>query len=95
MVQKFSYLKFLAYLFGKNHQLGCTLWGSLVDDFMSCLDKSGEDFVVIILKMCRSKIFKGEASLSTAYHITKILINDDLDEIKDFRKRYFLIFDCQ
>lgn len=67
--------------------MSCTLWGEYVDDIMMYLDKVGEEPVIIVLQMCRAKQYKGEVSVSNTYFVTKMIVNENLDEIHDFRNR--------
>lgn len=67
--------------------MSCTLWREYVDDIMTYMDKVGEEPVVIVLQMCRAKRYKGEVSVSNTFFVTKLIINENLAEIHDFRNR--------
>ncbi|XP_073270459.1 uncharacterized protein [Primulina huaijiensis] len=51
------------------------------------LKNVGEERVIVILQMCRAKKLRGEIRISNVYHITNLVVNGDLDEITEFRKR--------
>lgn len=69
------------------NKVSCTLWGDFVNDIMTCLEKVGEEPMVIVLQMCRAKQFRGEISVSNTFHVSKMIINGTLEEIVEFRDR--------
>ncbi|XP_073064079.1 uncharacterized protein [Primulina eburnea] len=71
----------------ENNKLPCTLWGDFVDKIIVYVENVGKEPFIVILQMCRAKRFRGEIRVSNVYHITNLVVNGDLDEVTEFRKR--------
>ncbi|XP_028236967.1 uncharacterized protein LOC114416301 [Glycine soja] len=70
--------------------LSCTLWENYCTQFLSYLNESGDDGpMVIILTHARIKDAQGSypASVSNSFKASKLLINDPILEIQEFKER--------
>ncbi|XP_073153264.1 replication protein A 70 kDa DNA-binding subunit A-like [Henckelia pumila] len=70
----------------ENNRLPCTLWGEFVDKMTNYLEKVDQEAIIVILQMCRAKPYKGEMRVSNVFHITNLIVNEDLKEVCEFRK---------
>ncbi|KAH1265061.1 Replication protein A DNA-binding subunit C [Glycine max] len=71
--------------------LSCTLWENYCAQFLSYLNERGDDGpMVIILTHARIKDAQGSypASVSNSFKASKLLINDPILEIQEFKERY-------
>ncbi|KAL5123948.1 hypothetical protein HKD37_02G004437 [Glycine soja] len=71
--------------------LSCTLWENYCTQFLSYLNERGDDEpMVIILTHARIKDAQGSylASVSNSFKASKLLINDPILEIQEFKERY-------
>ncbi|KAG5088151.1 hypothetical protein JHK86_000763 [Glycine max] len=71
--------------------LSCTLWENYCAQFLSYLNEHGDDGpMVIILTHARIKDAHGSypASVSNSFKASKLLINDPILEIQEFKERY-------
>ncbi|KAG5026690.1 hypothetical protein JHK82_022585 [Glycine max] len=72
--------------------LSCTLWENYCMQFLAYMNERGNDGpIVIILTHARIKDAQGSypASVSNSFKASKLLINEPILEIKEFRERYF------
>ncbi|KAG6436551.1 hypothetical protein SASPL_101452 [Salvia splendens] len=60
---------------------------SNVDSYLSQLKKAEGTVPIIIVQFCKANVSRGEIGVFTHYQASKILINADVDEVKEFRKR--------
>ncbi|KAG5001536.1 hypothetical protein JHK87_022608 [Glycine soja] len=70
--------------------LSCTLWENYCTQFLSYLNEPGDDgSMVIILTHARIKDAQGSypASVSNSFKASKLLINDPILEIQEFKER--------
>ncbi|KHN25037.1 hypothetical protein glysoja_043713, partial [Glycine soja] len=70
--------------------LSCTLWENYCTQFLSYLNERGDDGpMVIILTHARIKDAQGSypASVSNSFKASKLLINDPILEIQEFKER--------
>ncbi|KAL5141863.1 Replication protein A DNA-binding subunit B [Glycine soja] len=70
--------------------LSCTLWENYCTQFLSYLNERGDDGpMVIILTHARIKDAQGSypASVSNSFKVSKLLINDPILEIQEFKER--------
>ncbi|RZC11281.1 hypothetical protein D0Y65_011472 [Glycine soja] len=77
--------------------LSCTLWENYCIQFLSYLNEHGDDGpMVIILTHARIKDAQGSypASVSNSFKASKLLINDPILEIQEFKERYFAYHLC-
>ncbi|CAH9078433.1 unnamed protein product [Cuscuta epithymum] len=70
----------------ENLKIHCTLWDSYADAFLEYLKTPRSGAVVVLLQLCRLNARWG--GVSTSYHATKLLIDENIPEIKDFRARF-------
>ncbi|KAG4983190.1 hypothetical protein JHK87_027939 [Glycine soja] len=71
--------------------LSCTLWENYCTQFLSYLNERGDDGpMVIILTHARIKDAQGSypASVSNSFKASKLLINDRILEIQEFKEKY-------
>ncbi|KAL3628140.1 hypothetical protein CASFOL_027186 [Castilleja foliolosa] len=54
------------------HHICCTLWGSYVDQILTFESNLTADPPVLILQMCRAKIYKDKVTLSNSFEVTQI-----------------------
>lgn len=55
---------------------------------MKTLDGSEDLTIIIILQMCQTKNFQGQIRVSNTFHVTKVIINEDIREINESRNTY-------
>ncbi|KAH6796633.1 hypothetical protein C2S52_021187 [Perilla frutescens var. hirtella] len=68
--------------------LSCTLWDSHADQLYNFLIKYPEDPVIVILQYCRPTAYKGEIKVTNAYHATKVIFDENMTEIKEFKEEF-------
>ncbi|KAG4975650.1 hypothetical protein JHK86_035124 [Glycine max] len=76
-------------LVGDGEILSCTLWENYCTQFLSYLNERGDDGpMVIILTHARIKDAQGSypASVSNSFKASKLLINDPILEIQEFKE---------
>ncbi|XP_042023819.1 replication protein A 70 kDa DNA-binding subunit A-like isoform X2 [Salvia splendens] len=72
----------------ENHnKLFCTIWESNVDLYLDQLKKSEGTIPIVIIQFCKRNLFRGEIRISTHFQASKVVINADVKEVKDFRMR--------
>ncbi|KAG6397664.1 hypothetical protein SASPL_143834 [Salvia splendens] len=72
----------------ENHnKLFCTIWESNVDLYLDQLKKSEGTIPIVIIQFCKRNLFRGEIRISTHFQASKVVINVDVKEVKDFRMR--------
>ncbi|VFQ69207.1 unnamed protein product [Cuscuta campestris] len=75
------------YFVPRGNRLGCTLWGEYVDRFIDCLTQNNQEPVIMHLSFCRPRRYMGTVTVSTAFHVTKILFDGNSPEVEEFRAR--------
>nr|XP_010925992.2 uncharacterized protein LOC105048395 [Elaeis guineensis] len=73
----------------EKNKLSCTLWGEFADKMHSYMVEEIPGPIIIILQLCRVKIFKDEVKISNAYFGTKLMINPDIAVAIEFRNKLF------
>ncbi|XP_042019048.1 uncharacterized protein LOC121766879 [Salvia splendens] len=68
-------------------KLFCTIWESNVDLYLDQLKKSEGTIPIVIIQFCKRNLFRGEIRISTHFQASKVVINADVKEVKDFRMR--------
>ncbi|KAH6811008.1 hypothetical protein C2S51_024770 [Perilla frutescens var. frutescens] len=68
--------------------LSCTLWDIHADQLYNFLIKYPEDPVIVILQYCRPSAYKGEIKVTNAYHATKVIFDENMTEIKEFKEEF-------
>ncbi|KAG6383575.1 hypothetical protein SASPL_156663 [Salvia splendens] len=72
----------------ENHnKLFCIIWESNVDLYLDQLKKSEGTIPIVIIQFCKRNLFRGEIRISTHFQASKVVINADVKEVKDFRMR--------
>ncbi|XP_041999844.1 replication protein A 70 kDa DNA-binding subunit A-like [Salvia splendens] len=72
----------------ENHnKLFCTIWESNVDLYLDQLKKIEGTIPIVIIQFCKRNLFRGEIRISTHFQASKVVINADVKEVKDFRMR--------
>ncbi|KAH6757196.1 hypothetical protein C2S51_038886 [Perilla frutescens var. frutescens] len=68
--------------------LSCTLWDTYADQLYNFLIKYPEDPVIVVLQYCRPTAYKGEIKVTNAYHATKVIFDENMTEIKEFKEEF-------
>ncbi|KAF7812799.1 replication protein A 70 kDa DNA-binding subunit B-like [Senna tora] len=71
-------------------KIGITLWGSYVDQVVNFVSKAFQSVVVIVCQFCKIKEYAGTRSLSNSTYASRILINVDVEEIRQFHDSLLL-----
>ncbi|KAJ0715214.1 putative nucleic acid-binding, replication factor A [Helianthus annuus] len=72
-----------------NKQIFVTLWDGYADQIMEYESSNrGEKNVVVIIQFGKYKFWGGHLSVSNLYTVTRVLINSDIDEVSEFKKRF-------
>ncbi|KAL3648867.1 hypothetical protein CASFOL_005270 [Castilleja foliolosa] len=69
------------------HQLSCTLWGKYVDDILIFEGNVKAEPPIIILQLCRAKLFRDKVTLSNSFDATQIHTLDTIPAIVDFKSK--------
>ncbi|XP_042056265.1 uncharacterized protein LOC121800832 [Salvia splendens] len=72
-----------------HNKILCTIWDSNVDFYLFQLKKAEGTVPIIIVQFCKANVLRGEIGVSTYFQASIILINADMDEVKEFRQREF------
>ncbi|KHN15586.1 hypothetical protein glysoja_044997, partial [Glycine soja] len=67
--------------------LSCTLWENYCIQFLSYLNEHGNDGPMVII-LTHARIKDAKASVSNSFKVSKLLINDPILEIQEFKERY-------
>ncbi|XP_042043352.1 uncharacterized protein LOC121788809 [Salvia splendens] len=70
-----------------HNKILCTIWDSNMDSYLSQLKMAEGTVPIIIEQFCKPNVFRGEIGVSTHYQASKILINADVADVKEFKKR--------
>ncbi|KAF7825229.1 replication protein A 70 kDa DNA-binding subunit B-like [Senna tora] len=65
-------------------KLNVTLWGRYADQLVKFMGNYKDGPIVIALQWCKNKELNGQRSLTNSMVATRILINEDLEEFKEF-----------
>ncbi|VFQ59931.1 unnamed protein product [Cuscuta campestris] len=71
----------------EGNRLGCTLWGEYVDRFLDCLTQNAQEPVIMLLSFCKPRRYMGTVTVSSAFHVTKMLFDGNSPEVNEFRAR--------
>ncbi|XP_035840371.1 uncharacterized protein LOC110914351 [Helianthus annuus] len=63
-------------------KLNCTLWDEYCDEMIGYIQSHKEEVHVVLL------VLFGKTTLSNAFHITRLFINADIEEIRSFRTKF-------
>ncbi|KAJ0523513.1 putative nucleic acid-binding, replication factor A [Helianthus annuus] len=70
-------------------KLNCTLWDEYYDEMFGYIQSHKEEVHVVLLVQFGSfNKYKGKTTLSNAFHITRLFINADIEEIRSFRTKF-------
>ncbi|XP_056687828.1 replication protein A 70 kDa DNA-binding subunit B-like [Spinacia oleracea] len=70
-----------------NKTLKCALWGKYAQQMVAYKqDESHDGRVVVVIQFAQIKVFKGEVSILNSLFATKILVNEDIPEMNEFKK---------
>ncbi|KAL2903392.1 Replication protein A 70 kDa DNA-binding subunit C [Bienertia sinuspersici] len=71
----------------EQNRLNCTLWGEFADIMTTYLSTHHGNPIIIIIQFAKIKTWKGVRCLSSSLFATKLLINENIGDIEDFKKR--------
>ncbi|XP_057793067.1 replication protein A 70 kDa DNA-binding subunit B-like [Salvia miltiorrhiza] len=71
--------------------LSCTLWEQYADTMFEFLCSQPKMHVCIILQYCRPTMFRGEVRITSSYHITNIIFDENVAEIKEMKEKFAVI----
>ncbi|XP_035845212.1 uncharacterized protein LOC110933418 [Helianthus annuus] len=70
-------------------KLNCTLWDEYCDEMFDYIQSHKEEVHVVLLVQFGSfNKYKGKTTLSNAFHITRLFINADIEEIRSFKTKF-------
>ncbi|KAL2926569.1 Replication protein A 70 kDa DNA-binding subunit B [Bienertia sinuspersici] len=70
----------------EQNRLNCTLWGEFADIMTTYLSTHHGNPIIIIIQFAKIKTWKGVRCLSSSLFATKLLINENIGDIEDFKK---------
>ncbi|KAL4349546.1 hypothetical protein AHAS_Ahas10G0052800 [Arachis hypogaea] len=70
-----------------NYRIGCVLFGDMVDQILPYLDDGRVEPLIVVLQFFRPSIWNEKTSVQSHFDISKLRINPDLEEVRDFRDR--------
>ncbi|XP_058771882.1 uncharacterized protein LOC131645224 [Vicia villosa] len=72
----------------EGNNVDCTLWAEHAEQMNHYLTDNGYDnSIIVILQLCKPKIFQSIHGISNAFHGTKIFINSDLKESLEYKEK--------
>ncbi|XP_042029805.1 uncharacterized protein LOC121776688 [Salvia splendens] len=69
-----------------HNMLFCTLWGD-VDSYLQQLERIKGKMPIIIVQFCKPTLLRGTIRVSTHFNTSRVYINQDIDEISNFKER--------
>ncbi|XP_021734893.1 replication protein A 70 kDa DNA-binding subunit B-like [Chenopodium quinoa] len=69
----------------QKNKLKTTLWGKYAEQVSNFVKDDIQGHVVIIIQFAMIKIFRDEVTLQNSLFATKIFLNEDMSEVRDFR----------
>ncbi|KAL9167002.1 hypothetical protein ABFS82_05G067700 [Erythranthe guttata] len=73
------------------NKLKCALWDKYAEELSTHLINDKPDSpIIIILQLCMVKSFNGKNSISNAFHSSKLLINENLEEHREYREKLMM-----
>ncbi|XLR15270.1 hypothetical protein S83_043208 [Arachis hypogaea] len=70
-----------------NYRIGCVLFGDMVDQILPYLDDGRVEPLIVVLQFFRPSRWNEKTSVQSHFDVSKLRINPDLDEVRDFRDR--------
>nr|XP_025621400.1 uncharacterized protein LOC112712679 [Arachis hypogaea] len=71
----------------ENNSIGCVLFGDMVDQILPYLEEGRVEPLIVIAQFFKPSRWNGKTSVQSHFDVSKLRINPDLDEVKDFRNR--------
>ncbi|KAL6512819.1 hypothetical protein OROMI_034663 [Orobanche minor] len=71
----------------QNNQITCSVWEEYMENLLPILERERNGPIIIALQFARAKRVRGEIKISNTYHVTKLIVNGDDAEFKQFRER--------
>ncbi|RAL47529.1 hypothetical protein DM860_011267 [Cuscuta australis] len=69
----------------EGNRMACTLWGEYVEKFLNCLTQDVPGPFILLPSFCRVRRYRGVVTVSTAFHVTKMIFDGNSDEVNHFR----------
>ncbi|VFQ69529.1 unnamed protein product [Cuscuta campestris] len=69
----------------EGNRLACTLWGEYVEKFLNCLTQGVPGPFILLLSFCKPRRYQGSVTVSTSFHVTKMIFDGNSDEVNQFR----------
>ncbi|KAJ0564706.1 putative nucleic acid-binding, replication factor A [Helianthus annuus] len=80
---------FLNFYSCRGIKLNCTLWDEYYDEMFDYIQSHKQEVHVVLLVQFGSfNKYKGKTTLSNAFHITRLFINADIEEIRSFKTKF-------
>ncbi|KAF7807306.1 replication protein A 70 kDa DNA-binding subunit B-like [Senna tora] len=67
-------------------QLAITLWGRYANQIVQYMSKNFESVIVMAFQFCKIKEYNGTRLLSNSMYATRVIINSDIEEIRQFHR---------
>ncbi|KAF7828021.1 replication protein A 70 kDa DNA-binding subunit D-like [Senna tora] len=68
-------------------QLAITLWGQYANQIVQYMSKNSESAAIVVaFQFCKIKEYSGTRSLSNSMYATRVMINSDIEEIRQFHQ---------
>ncbi|KAL6564898.1 hypothetical protein OROMI_016348 [Orobanche minor] len=75
-----------------NHRIHVTLWGEYADQAKGVLYTRRKYTIIVLLQFCRISRKKDTSiGLATSFHVTKLLIDEHIPEMEDFRYSFMAV----
>ncbi|KAH6762437.1 hypothetical protein C2S52_019870 [Perilla frutescens var. hirtella] len=71
----------------EQRQMMGTMWGDEIDQLSSCANVGGLNPDVVIIQFCRATFYRGEAKICNTFHVTKLIMDKEIDKIIEFKIR--------
>ncbi|VFQ80622.1 unnamed protein product [Cuscuta campestris] len=69
----------------EGNRLACTLWGEYVEKFLNCVTQGVPGPFILLLSFCKPRRYQGTVTVSTSFHVTKMIFDGNSDEVNQFR----------
>ncbi|VFQ95125.1 unnamed protein product, partial [Cuscuta campestris] len=71
----------------RGFQLRCTLWGEYVAQMVDQVGLGLNEPLIVLIQLCRVKPYLGEMCISTAFHATRLIFDNENASIRDFKNK--------
>lgn len=69
-----------------------SLWDSYADEILAAWEnREAIGIIVVIVQFGTLKYFSSYGYVNNAFHVSKLFINSEIDEISEFKERYLYI----